>query len=297
MTNAPATPTPAAAEVGEACDWPVSYADCSGECAAYENWPAESRAEMQAAFEQMAADLLSAWTNGLFGVCPTVIRPCTSDCGGPNPSSTFWGRGPRFDPPFPRAGTGGFGTGSWVPILLNGAWSNLTCGCAGVCSCSMEGPTSLALPGPVQSVAGIRIDGVPLPPDAYRVASNRWLIRTDGGVWPACQNLLADASEEGTFEVTYLRGIPVPTGGQIAAGRLACELALAACNDGACALPARLQTITRQGITVGFMDTFEGLQDGHTGIWTIDAWIASVTRPKSTATVRSPDLPAPRRGY
>jgi hypothetical protein len=154
-----------------------------------------------------------------------------------------------------------------------------------------SGPTVLNLPGPVQSVSKVLIDGVVLPATSYRVANQRQLIRTDGETWPSCQDMLAASTEPNTFEVTYVRGIPVPIGGQVAAGSLACELAKAACGDESCALPQRLQSITRQGLTVAMQlegETF----DSQTGIWAIDSWVASVNKPKSFVSVRSVDIPS-----
>lgn len=102
--------------------------------------------------------------------------------------------------------------------------------------------------------------------------------------------MVAPITEIDTFQVTYMRGIDVPMGGQVAAGRLACELAKAACGDNTCALPKRVQTITRQGVTVGLLDSFDDVDKGRTGIWLIDSWVASMNIPQSRAgRVLSPD--------
>src|SRR3546814_4772015 len=50
----------------------------------------------------------------------------------------------------------------------------------------------------------------------------------------------------------------------ISAGRLANELAKAACNDKSCGLPQRVQSITRQGVTVAVLDSFDDIDTGHT---------------------------------
>ena len=265
----------------EACDWPVSYASC-GTCEVLDALPPEER-EM---FEQAAIDMLWNVTNRLFGTCPVEVRPCSSGCESYAGNSTFWGRGP-----YPWAG-GGLGQSPWYPVLVAGQWYNISCGCTGPCTCAIEGPTALRLPGPVSEILEVRIDGVIVPPTSYRLDYQRILIRIDGGVWPVCQDLLADPHEDSnTFLVTYAHGIPVPVGGQLAAGVLACEMAKAACNDKSCQLPQRLQSVTRQGVTMGFLDTFEDLDNGRTGIWAIDSWTASVTRPKTYSSVRSVDVP------
>lgn len=275
----------------QACGWPVAYLDCSGSaCSAYDSWPEAERATAQAWFEAQAIDYLWNWTGGVFGVCDVQVRPCREGCdGNAQWASTFWGRGPGFDPGFPRLGMGGASTGGFYPVLVSGQWFNMTCGCLGQCKCSPSGPTVLSLPGPVQSITEVTIDGIVVPPTDYRLDRNRWLIRTDGEVWPGCQDMNAATDAQGSFVVRYTRGVPVPVGGQVAAGRLACELALAACEDDNCALPDNWQTLTRQGITINADPNQEGTT--LTGIWSIDEWVKSVNRPKPTASVRSVDLP------
>lgn len=280
---------------GETCGWPIIYADCGGDCEAYAKWPEAERETAQLLFETQAIDLLYNWTGRVFGICETVIRPCRDDCGGGRSAdSTFWGRGPGFDPGFPRRGMGGLG--GWRPVLVGGEWLNIGCGCLSACDCGIDGSKALTLPGPIQSVTQIRIDGVVLPPTAYRVDHNRLLVRIDGQSWPACQDLLAEPDQENTFEITYMKGVRVPLGGQVAAGRLACELALGACGDDECQLPERLQTVTRQGITVGISLSAETWTD--TNIWSIDGWVKSMKkRERPTVSVRSPDTAPGFPGY
>lgn len=267
------------------CDWPVDYAGCDT-CEALDSLePAEKER-----FERMAGELLWRWTGQTFGVCEATVRPCRGDCASAaHWASTFWGRGP-----YPW---GGPGLGSWVPALIGGEWYNLGCGCGGTCSCGLEGPSSLALPGPIAAVEKVTIDGRVLDSSEYRVMYNRVLVRTDGTAWPACQDLLAPATEGGTFEIVYKRGVTVPTGGRVAAGVLACELAKAACGDESCQLPDRVRSITRQGVSMEMEQIdFSDFQVGRTGIWLIDSWVGSVTAPRPMAGVASPDLPRRRGG-
>lgn len=285
----------------ELCDWPVDFAGCGATAGDPNVVPPippstgisvidDMTPEQREIWERMAGEFLWNWTNRVFGLCETVIRPCSSNCEGWTAySSSFWGRGP-----YPWQGS--WDGGSWVPVLIAGKWYNLSCGCAGTCSCDIEGPTSLALPGPVASVTEVRIDGVVLPSSAYRVGYGRYLIRTDGGVWPSCQDLLADPTQPpsetngSTFQVTYQRGIPVPVGGQIAAGILAGEFAKFACNDRSCQLPKRVTQIVRQDVTVTLMDNFADLMKGGTGIWLVDSWVQSVVAPRPYSSVRSVDV-------
>jgi hypothetical protein len=237
------------------CSWPVAWTSCDCEI------PVEERD----AYVQMATDLLNAWTGGVYGSCEVTLRPCRADCDGYVP--TFWGRGP-----FPRGG------GSpWQPVVVDGQWINLTCGQCGT-NCSCDTHASIGLPGPVGAIVEVLIDGVLVDPTTYRVDNHRYLVRTDGGIWPSCQDVAAPSSAEGTWQVTYLHGLSVPLGGQVAAARLACELWKAACGDASCQLPRRVQSITRQGVTIGLLDSFDDIDKGRTGIWTVDSWVASVTR-------------------
>lgn len=263
------------------CDWPLVF-PCStpenpGVCEHLENLAPSGRA----AIELAATEYLWNWTGRRLGTCEVTLRPCRSDC--TSGQSTFWGAS--------GVGSGVVGTigGSpWTPVLLRGEWINIGCGfCGDNCSCSTV--SSLVLPGPVDSIVSVQIGLDTVPASAYRVDDYRFLVRQDGGIWPTCQDMGLPLGQEGTWAVTYVRGVAVPSGGQIAAGELACQLARAACADKSCGLPSRVQTITRQGVTVAVLDAFDDIDTGHTGIWLIDSWVASVTRQPQSMMVYSPD--------
>lgn len=256
------------------CDWPIVYPGCTDEVPIPEPIASMPASGM---FEEMAVSYLWNWTGKNYGVCTHTIRPCRQDC--TEGMSTWNGSGPQVAP-----GLGVFGT-SWTPVIIDGLWYNVGCGrCGDRCGCGGEAP--LRLPGPVANVAQIAEDGVLLDPSTYHVDNNRLLVRTDGRVWSPCG-----------LEITYDIGVAVPTGGQIAAGVLANELAKAACGDKSCGLPQRVQTVTRQGVTIAMLDAFDDVDKGHTGIWLIDSWVASVTKAPARAKVLSPDVPrqSPRR--
>lgn len=254
------------------CEWSVSYASCEDDT----EWaalPDDGRER----YEDAAVEFLWRWTGRVLGICEVSIRPCRARVGLERPS-TWEGRGPR-----PHGGS------QWQPVLIGGEWFNLTCfSCADLCSCSRT--TALSLPGPVESVVAVKIDGEVLDPSTYRLDSGKWLIRLDGQGWPSSQDMSAPTSAPDTFEVTYRRGLPVPPGGQIAAGVLAMELWRAACGSPACGLPQRFQSITRQGVTVAMLDSFEDIDKGHTGIFLIDSWVASFVKPQAVSKVLSPDV-------
>lgn len=259
------------------CQWPILHVDsCADLDALTDVGDGQiSRADVEAA----AVDYLWRWTGRIFGVCTTTIRPVRQDCH----DSTYAGQ------------AGVPSGGAWFqPVLVGGKWRNLSCGlCGDECACTRL--YSIRLPGPVQTVEQVTIDGVEVDPDVYRVDNRANLVRDDGNDWPICQRLDVDETADGSFAVTYRFGVPVPRGGQVAAGVLACELAKALSYSADCRLPQRVQTITREGVTVGMFDSFEGLDSGRTGIWTIDSWVASINGPRPHATVHNPDVRPPAR--
>lgn len=149
---------------------------------------------------------------------------------------------------------------------------------------SCSGVSQVRLPGPIASVTEVLEEGLVLPASEYRIDNDFWLVRVGDKRWICCQDMTEPPTAENTWQVTYQRGIPVPPGGRMAAGVLICELAKAVNEDKNCRLPKRVQTITKQGMTVGFLDDFENLEAGRTGIWEIDQWLASLERPSWSVT-------------
>jgi hypothetical protein len=90
--------------------------------------------------------------------------------------------------------------------------------------------------------------------------------------WPACQILDRDASESGTFAVTYKYGSQPPLAGKAAATALACELLPGA----DCKLPEAATRVVRAGITLERLQPLAALlRIGGTGIPAIDSFIAA----------------------
>lgn len=265
------------------CDWPI-FVDSSGEqdedypeCAALDSLTEATREAVYA----MATDLLWNWTGRKFGLCETTVYPCRAEC--PDREATFWAN------PLGARGL----AGGWRPYRIGGEWFNVRCGsCPTRCTCGIDESKALQLPGPVHSIVEIWLGGVKLEATDFELSEGVLFLKNDL-VFPACNNLGGDVSDEhsGAWKIVYERGYEVPLGGQVAAARLACELAKAMQNQ-PCDLPQRVQSVTRQGVTMAILDDFQNLEEGRVGIWEIDSWIAAVTAPRPVKpTVWSPDLP------
>jgi hypothetical protein len=249
----------------EPCGW-AANTDC---VPGWDAFSAETKAEATGTAEM----IVWALSGRQFGVCDRVVRPC----GPPRRGSLWW-----------EINAATMGYGYMVPYRDGGQWLNAACGCTGGCSCTELG--GIMLPGPIDEVTEVILDGVILGADEYVLVGEK-LVRTDGTLWPLCQNMALPDTEPGTWSVAYGQGLPVPFGGNLAAGKLAGELAKA-CEGQDCALPERVTEITREGVTMTLLDPQEFLEEGRTGIALVDQWIAAVNpyKHRSPATVWSPDL-------
>lgn len=223
-----------------------------GACDTFAEYGPETRARAKA----LATQTLRNLTGRAVGGCPITVRPASAACYGLYATSLL--------NPFVN------GAGQWVN------------GCT-------DSATSLVLPGPIGRVDEVKIDGVVLPPTAYRIDNSRYLVRLDGDLWPTTQDLSKADTEAGTFSVTYLKAWPVDGLGSYVAGLLACEFAKAMTPNAKCALPKGVVSIVRQGIS---MEIPSGaFPDGLTGIREVDAYVSSYNphRLKMQPEVLSPD--------
>ncbi len=177
----------------------------------------------------------------------------------------------------------------------NRAWGRVTynagdmvgwCGCQRPRACGCHRLSEIQLPGfPVVSVDEVKIDGMVVDPDRYRVDDLRWLVYLPDETnldprrgWPCCQRIDLDDDLEDTFSVTYTFGTGPDRGGVMAAASLACQLALAfggGSDSSRCRLPKRVTQITRQGVSIAILDPLTLFQDGRTGLSEVDMWIGS----------------------
>lgn len=188
----------------------------------------------------------------------------------------------------PRAGEGG-----WP---YHRSWGHCACyggaGLAGLIWRDVSGhhePAKVRLPHPdVTAVDVVTIDGEPFT--GWRL-DGPYLVRTDGRGWPECHDRSI---------VTYRFGKAPPIAGKAAAVELASEFGKAAYDgdeDVPCRLPERTRSVSRQGISFEVLDPLDFLDNGLTGLLSVDLWIKA-TNPngrRQSAQVWSPDLARARR--
>ena len=226
----------------EPCD---GWEPVTGVCSTWGNYPTEVR-EYALRF---ATYVLWAATGRRFGLCESTVRPCQA-----------------ADPLLYRTyGVGPYGGGEFLTTSTSAGIVLTYLGGAGCAGCRV---LDLPLPGPVDSVTEVRLDGVVFAD--WRLDVDR-LVRTDGQAWPG-QDLTLPAGDPGTWDVTYVRGVPVPALLNDAAGRYACEVAKSAI-DGTCQLPSRIASISRQGVDVQFVSSEDYLEKGLTGYAEVDQLI------------------------
>jgi len=148
--------------------------------------------------------------------------------------------------------------------------------------------TALWIDGENASVIDVFIDGVAMD-QADWTQAGKWLIRMDGEKWP-----LNTWTEPQRLFVEMAVGFEPPPIAAQAVGELAWEL-LKACDGADCALPARVQNLSRQGVSMNLIDSLEFLDSGKTGLPICDQFIYSVNPNKldQGSRVLSPD----RRGW
>lgn len=171
-----------------------------------------------------------------------------------------------------------------------------SCGCGTHDSCGCGGLSQLTMPGKaVLGIFEVKLDGEVLDPSEYRVDDNKRLVRLGNERWPCCQDLGLADTEPDTFSVSYAFGRVPPEAGLQAARELACELYKGALT-GDCALPKRVTSVSRQGMSMVVLDPFNFFDKGRTGLYMVDLFLAAVNPGKSQrpVVVRSPDVPGAR---
>lgn len=128
--------------------------------------------------------------------------------------------------------------------------------------------------------------GEVISPDKYYLVDHSTIHAVTGVRWTPCN-----------VEVTYSYGVEPPTLGKMAARTLAIEFVKLFNNDDDCALPQRITSIARQGISYTLLDSQDFIQEMRTGIYAVDMFLKSVNPHKAVAKARvfTPDVPRARR--
>jgi hypothetical protein len=140
---------------------------------------------------------------------------------------------------------------------------------------------------PVTKIHSIRNrTGGIVDPSSYYLVEHSTVHIKAGTPWTPCNT-----------EITYSYGTAVPAMGKMAARTLAIEFIKLWSDDDTCALPQRVTSVSRQGVSYTILDQQEFIQELRTGMYVIDLFIKTVNpdgaRRKSK--VFSPDQPRARR--
>jgi hypothetical protein len=125
-----------------------------------------------------------------------------------------------------------------------------------------------------------------ISPSKYYLSEHSTIIATPGANWSSSN-----------VEVTYTYGTPPPTAGKAAARILATELVKLYEGDDTCALPQRVTSVSRQGVSYTLLDSQDFIDELRTGIYAIDLFLktSNPDRARARARVFSPDVPKARR--
>lgn len=140
---------------------------------------------------------------------------------------------------------------------------------------------------PVTEIVAVRnVNGGIVSPDSYYMVDHSTLQFAEGA-------LIVPAD----IEVTYSYGANPPTLGKMAARRVAIEFVKLWEGDEDCALPQRVTSVTRQGVTYTVLDSQDFLEEMRLGIYEVDLFLKTVNpnRAQKRAKVFSPDIPKARR--
>lgn len=296
----------AAPESGPCGSW-ITTADVLRCCSGLSDDP--HRALLQQAVDVATAILYRLSGHQYPGLCTRTVRPCFgSGCGCNGRDWMQWPLGGWSYWVWDQAAAG------WsfpsLPYRVDGEWFNeWNGGCCGTCHLP-----SVELPGPIAEITEVVIDGVVVDPSVYKVEQFARLVRIDGAHWPCTQDrtkesgayanevppIPNDGSRDGTWQVTYVYGRVPDESGLWAAAKFACEIAKNLCNATDCALPQRLRTITREGVSMAFADPMTFLDEGgRVGVYEVDLWLSSVNPGRLTrgSRVTRLDKPPQYRGF
>lgn len=272
------------------CGWEPTFEGCrTGPCCPDITDP--DNAAIKTLATALASNILWRLTGMQFGSCDLVVRPCRPETCKPTNLNdiVYW------DSKLASRGSGTLGVLSYFPTLVGGQVYNIACGCPMGC-CTCRPGCTFVLPGPVDTVTEVVVDGVTLDEGTDYLIYDNATLAFINGTCPSCQNFDLANGEVGTWSVAYSLGVPVPVELNYAAGVFACELAKSMLGQ-ACALPDRVQAVSRPGVDIAFFDPIAFTNEGLTGLPVVDAVIRALNPYRLTCGPRvwSPDLAVTRR--
>lgn len=140
---------------------------------------------------------------------------------------------------------------------------------------------------PVSQIVTVRnVNGGIVPVDNYYLVDHSTIQFSDGA-------LIVPAD----IEITYSYGSEPPTLGKMAARRIAIEFVKLWEGDSDCALPQRVTSVTRQGVSYTVLDSQDFLEEMRLGIYEVDLFLKTVNPNKAQkrSKVFSPDIPKARK--
>lgn len=125
-----------------------------------------------------------------------------------------------------------------------------------------------------------------IPATEYYLADHSMVIATNGATW-----------SPSNIEISYSYGTSPPTAGKAAARLLAIEFVKLFEGDDTCALPDRVTSVNRQGVSFTILDSQEFIDELKTGLYFVDMFLKTTNPDKARARskVFSPDMPLARR--
>jgi hypothetical protein len=140
---------------------------------------------------------------------------------------------------------------------------------------------------PVTEIHTIRLDnGTIVSPKDYVLVDNSTVQFYNASLWNPYN-----------VEITYSYGTPPPVAGKMAARTLAREFAKLWAGDEDCALPRRITSISRQGVSYTLLDSQDFIDEIKTGVYEVDLFLKTANPAKATQRSRvfSVDVPRGRR--
>lgn len=141
---------------------------------------------------------------------------------------------------------------------------------------------------PVTEVLAVRsgVTNELLDQSSYYLVDHSTLQIQVGAAWTPCN-----------VEITYTYGSVPPVAGRMAARTLAIEFAKLWSDDETCALPQRVTSISRQGVSYTLLDSQDFIQEIRTGVYAVDLFLktANPDGARVKSRVFSVDTPRARR--